>query len=306
MAPGRSAPSWPSARSMCSRRCPRRPVEDRPAGQARLRRSISTPATVTCPAGQVAPISTEPSGSTPRELRQRVCRDCPLRGAAARPPRDAVRSDRQTRRAAERRPPGTRGPDRGRAPASHPTADRAAARPARRPLRRSQEPLLRPRQSPTAGRLGRRTGQPQPDRPAPGRPDRLSATAPRRRPRAAPHSPHTTRAADTPPAQSHFFRSLLAAQQLEIRARHQPDELLEARGGRPAQDAFGLGVVADEVVDLGRPDEGRIDLDVGLQSPSPASSKAIATQSRTELSVFVAMTKSSALSCWSISHMAST
>jgi hypothetical protein len=42
-----------------------------------------------------------------------------------------------------------------------------------------------------------------------------------------------------------------AAEPLQIRPRHQPDQLLEGRLRLPAQLALGLAVVADQVVDLG-------------------------------------------------------
>jgi hypothetical protein len=61
-------------------------------------------------------------------------------------------------------------------------------------VRRPQEPLVRPRQSPTASRLGRRAGQPEPDRPPDRRRDRLSRPT-------APHTDadaHTTQRTATP------------------------------------------------------------------------------------------------------------
>jgi hypothetical protein len=80
------------------------------------------------------------------------------------------RSSSRTRRGAvDRRKPGARRPAHSRAPATHPTTDRAPARPAY-PLRRDSEiPLYRGRQGPIAGALGRRTRQPKPDRPATNR-----------------------------------------------------------------------------------------------------------------------------------------
>jgi len=132
-------------------------------------------ATVTCPAGQHVAIGTEPSGQRRALLQARLRR---LRAAQAvhQRTRRPAGPHRTRRRTAARRSPSARGPRHGRTPAPPPTADRAAAQPARSPLRGPQEPLLWLWQNPTAGRLGRRTGQPQPDRPPPDHQDRLTAT----------------------------------------------------------------------------------------------------------------------------------
>src|SRR6202020_1874183 len=58
-------------------------------------------------------------------------------------------------------------------------------------------------------------------------------------------------------------------QQLEIGARHQPDQLLERGPRLPAELVFGLRRRADQVVDLGRPDERRVDRHVLLEVAEP-------------------------------------
>ena len=73
----------------------------------------------------------------------------------------------------------------------------------------------------------------------------------------------------------------------------------------PSRAARRLGVVADQVIDLGRAHQGVADGDVALDVEPPWS-KAISTHSRTEWVTPVAMTKSSGTSCCSISHIAST
>ena len=69
--------------------------------------------------------------------------------------------------------------------------------------------------------------------------------------------------------QRHAHGVQRARQQLEVRARHQPDQLLEARLRLPAQVALGLRCVADQVVDLGRAHERRVDRDVALEVAQP-------------------------------------
>src|SRR5437764_11138602 len=49
-----------------------------------------------------------------------------------------------------------------------------------------------------------------------------------------------------------------AGEQLEVRVDHQPDELIEAGARLPAELLLRLRVVADQVIDLGRPVEGRV------------------------------------------------
>ena len=55
-----------------------------------------------------------------------------------------------------------------------------------------------------------------------------------------------------------------AAERLEVRARHEPDELLEARLRLPAELRLGLRRVADQLVDLGGAQERRVDAHVAL------------------------------------------
>jgi len=120
------------------------PVPEAPAKPGRLAKRdfhIDLQAgTVTCPAGQVAPIRTEPSGARRATFSKRACDGCPpgaLHDRARRP----AGSHCPRRTPVDRRPSSARRPADGRAPAPHPAADRAAARLARRPLRRPQKPL---------------------------------------------------------------------------------------------------------------------------------------------------------------------
>ena len=88
--------------------------------------------TVSCPAGQTAPICTEPSGKRSASFAEAICDRCPLRALRRPGPRDLPGADHHApSRAADRRPPGARGPCDRRTPAPHPTTDRAAAQPAR-------------------------------------------------------------------------------------------------------------------------------------------------------------------------------
>ena len=193
------------------------PVPEAPAEEGRLAKRdfhIDLDAgTVTCPAGEVAPIRTEPSGRRRASFAKARCDRCPLRQPLRRARARHAADPYRTRRAApDRRPPSPRRPRHRRAPAPHPPADRATARPARRPLRRPQEPIHRPSQSATAGRLGRRPGQPQPDRPPPRRPPRLTS------PNDKTTSPHPQTAPSSTHTQPHFFRSLLGASRAPIMA----------------------------------------------------------------------------------------
>ena len=114
------------------------PVPEAPAKEGRLAKRdfhIDLDAgTVTCPAGQVAPIRTEPSGRRRASFRQgqaATAARCASRCVA--PARGTRQIPDRTRRAApDRRPPSPRRPRHRRAPAPHPPADRATARPARR------------------------------------------------------------------------------------------------------------------------------------------------------------------------------
>src|SRR3954451_15084563 len=54
----------------------------------------------------------------------------------------------------------------------------------------------------------------------------------------------------------------LAGQQVEVRARHQADELLEVRRRLPAEHRARLARVPDQQVNFGRPLEGVVDHDV--------------------------------------------
>jgi transposase len=129
--------------------------------------------TVTCPAGKVGPdLRARPPGRAARQLPPLGLR-CLSTQAALHRERPSFHPDRSPRRPPASRPARARGSRHRRAPAPHPTADRAAARPARPPLRCPKDPLHRRRQSPLAGALDRRPGQPQPDRPPAGRTARL-------------------------------------------------------------------------------------------------------------------------------------
>src|SRR3954469_7179802 len=55
------------------------------------------------------------------------------------------------------------------------------------------------------------------------------------------------------PTMPTFIAISLLREKFEIGSAHQADQLPEARLGHPAELALGLGGVADEQVDLGRP-----------------------------------------------------
>ncbi len=129
--------------------------------------------TVRCPAGHVVQVSVSkrvPAGELPIERRAGAVRssNAAARASARRQIRlieheELLQAGRQA----------LQDPARCRAPATHPPADRTPPRPARAPLRRPQKPLHRQRESAIAGRMRRRPGQPQPDRPPSRCPQRL-------------------------------------------------------------------------------------------------------------------------------------
>ena len=94
-------------------------------------------------------------------------------------------------------------------------------------------------------------------------------------------------------------------QQLQVRVDHQPDQLLEVRLRLPAQLALGLRRVAHEQVHLGGALEGVVDAHVRLPVEADVVEGDL-DERRTVWVSPVAITKSSGLSCWSISHIAST
>src|SRR3954454_5863111 len=61
-----------------------------------------------------------------------------------------------------------------------------------------------------------------------------------------------------------FIALSLLRQQFEVGADHQPDQLLETRLRHPSELALGLRRVADQQVDLGGPQELRVELDARL------------------------------------------
>src|SRR4051812_26153431 len=60
-----------------------------------------------------------------------------------------------------------------------------------------------------------------------------------------------------------------AAEQLQVGAGHQPDQLLEARLWLPSEVPRRLGGVSDQVVHLRRSHERGVDLHVALEVPEP-------------------------------------
>jgi hypothetical protein len=129
--------------------------------------------TVTCPAGHTVAISTSPTGRRRADFPRAACTACPLKAACCpgRARRQITLVEHERLLAGARRALA----DRDTAEhAPHAAADRAVARAAGQSLRRAQEPLHRKRQSRIAGRLGGGTGQPQPDRPPPGRTERMN------------------------------------------------------------------------------------------------------------------------------------
>ena len=88
---------------------------------------------------------------------------------------------------------------------------------------------------------------------------RARARSPRAAPRAARRSGVEVSNSGT------AMRAQRGASSSRSGARHQPDQLLEARLRLPAEVALGLGRVADQVVDLGRAHERGVDRDVLLE-----------------------------------------
>ena len=275
----RFAPNWPTAGSRCWRRSPQARRRDRRLGKRDF--SIDLVAgTVACPGGQTAAIRTEPSGQRRARFAKAGCDRCALRERCVQPARGSravlLAPDEELLQAARRA-----------------LADPATAEHLRRTRPRIERLLgllavrygarksryFGRRQSPPAGRLGRRTGQPQPDRPRPHRQlTTISAESPARPP------PHTTAARpDGRPRQQDFFRSLLApwaqrgVRPLGANTRREPRPLGERFPDvRPPDGPFAGVCGKRPVVPSGRADMvGRV-LTPRLDVPPCASAPALA------------------------------
>ncbi len=123
--------------------------------------------TVTCPAGHTATITTSKKGVRTARISAGGVPHLPAEGAVLPRPREPADRARRTRRVDRRCSPSARRSRHGRSPATYPAEDRAAARTARVSIRRTEEPVHRHQESNSAGQLGGRVGEPQPDRPTP-------------------------------------------------------------------------------------------------------------------------------------------
>jgi hypothetical protein len=133
--------------------------------------------TVTCPGGQTAAITTSPQGARAANFSPTVCGGCALkdRCCPGRPNRHIALGEHEQFLLAARQ-------------ALNDPATAAHLRHTRPRIERllgllahrwgAQKPVHRQRQSPIASQLGRRAGQPQPDRPSPRHRDGMAASQP--------------------------------------------------------------------------------------------------------------------------------
>ena len=161
-----SAKSSPTVMLTCSRRSPMARLLEGRVGKRDF--AIDpTAGTVQCPAGHTATITTSKKGVRTARISRAACRTCPLkeRCCPGRESRQIALGEHEELILAARQ--ALADPDTAAHLRHTRPRIRTAARAARVSIRRTEEPVHRHQESNSAGQLGGRVGEPQPDRPAP-------------------------------------------------------------------------------------------------------------------------------------------